>query len=91
MECFTCNKEKDLQTCARCRDVLKIDLVRIVLEMTPIYLSESNRNKKGRKPRLTATDQHDITYAHKNGKSMGELAKKYKVSRATIFNTVHKQ
>lgn len=96
MQCFTCNEltgdyNTDLQTCARCREVLKIDIVRILLEMDPIYLSEKNRNKKGRKPKLTATEKHDIIYDRKNGKSMGELAKKYKVSKATIFNTLHKK
>ncbi|MDA8227933.1 MAG: hypothetical protein M0T74_09620 [Desulfitobacterium hafniense] len=60
MKCFTCDKltgiyKTDLQTCGRCGEVKKIDPVRIVLDMTPIYLSESNRNKKGRKPKLTAT------------------------------------
>lgn len=90
MKCFTCAKVKDLKTCARCREVLKIDLVEIVLGLDPIYLSENNRNKSGRPSKLTATEQHDIRYAHRMGDSLGKLADQYKVSRATIFNIVHK-
>jgi len=80
---------KDLKTCANCREVLKIDLVKVILEMERIYLSESNRHKGGRPSKLTATDQHDIKYSHGNGESMGKLAEKYGVSRSTIFNIVH--
>jgi len=87
---LTGEKEDDLQTCARCRDVLKIDLARIVLGMTQIYLTEDTRNKGGRPQILNATDQHDIKYAHRNGESMDQLAEKYGVSKATIFNIVHK-
>lgn len=89
MHCYKCVKVKDLKTCANCRDVLKIDLVKAVLGLDPIYLSESNRHKGGRPNLLSLTDQHDIKYSHSNGVSMGKLAKKYKVSRATIFNIVH--
>lgn len=84
MKCFTCNKEKDLETCASGREVLKINLVEAVLELTPIYLSEENYHKTGRKPKLTATEQDDIKCAYRNGtSSMGKLAKKYDVSTAT--------
>lgn len=95
MQCFYCDKltgnyETDKETCANCREVLKIDLVRAVLEMDPVYLSESNRNKKGRKPKLSATDQYDITQAYKNHtESMGKLAKMYNVSKSTIYNIAH--
>lgn len=95
IKCFKCSqltghRNTDLQTCARCREVLKIDLVRVVLEMDPIYLSERNRNNKGRRPKISgATVLNDIRIAYQNGQSMGKLAKKYKVSKGTIFNIVH--
>lgn len=91
MKCFTCDKELNLETCARCREVLKIDLVKAVLEMDPIYLSESNRHKTGPKPKLTdAGLLNDIKQAHKNGISIRELADKYKVSVGTIHKIIHK-
>jgi len=86
---LTGNSKKDTSICASCRDVLKVDMARIILEMDPIYLHEGNRNNSGRSPKLTATEQHDIKYAHRNGQSMGKLAKKYGVSKATIFNIVN--
>jgi len=71
MHCFTCDKltdnyEANKRTCASCREVLKIDLVQIIKEMDPIYLSESNRNKRGRKPKLTANEVYDIQCAYDN-------------------------
>lgn len=95
MKCFKCEKRtddylKDKYICASCREILKVDLVNAVLELDPIYLSESNRNKKGRKHKLSATEENDITWAHKkNEESMGSLAKKYHVSKSTIYNIIH--
>ncbi|HZK52959.1 MAG TPA: hypothetical protein VFC84_01960 [Desulfosporosinus sp.] len=82
--------KKDLITCGRCREVVKIDLVRIITKMEKIYLTETIRHKDGRKYKLTDMEQQDITYAHKTGQSMDELAKKYKVSKGTIFNVLHR-
>lgn len=94
MKCLKCDKltgkyKRDLQTCARCREVLKIDLVRKVLGMTPTYLDEINRHKQGRPPRITDKQRCDIKHDHRNGKSMDKLAKEYGVSKGTIFNTLH--
>lgn len=99
MTCITgtaCDKltgdlKKDTSICASCRDVLKVDMARILLEMEPIYLHEGNRNNSGRPQKLTAMQQHDIKYAHRNGESMGKLAEKYEVSKATIFNIVNEK
>lgn len=96
MQCFKCDKltnnyKADKETCAACREVFKIDLVKVILGLDPIYLSESNRNKKGRKPKLTPDDMNDIPWKHNHeGESLGSLAKEYGVSKATIFNIVHK-
>ncbi|MFL0198144.1 hypothetical protein ACJDU8_21630 [Clostridium sp. WILCCON 0269] len=81
MKCFKCDKitgeyEKDKDICAKCREVLKIDIVREVLQLDPVYLSENNRHKSGRPRKLTATEESDIYYAYKRKEmSMGELAK----------------
>ena len=97
MECFTCDKllnnyKIDKITCANCREVLKIDIVRLLLELDPIYLSESNRNKKGRNPKLTDTAQSDISYEYsKGGISMKTLAIKHCVKKTTIFNIIRKK
>ncbi len=95
MHCYVCDKlsdnyETDKITCASCRDVFKIDLVRLILELDPVYLSESNRNKRGRKKKLTATERNDIWSIYKNHeKSMSALSKEYNVSKSTIFNIIH--
>jgi hypothetical protein len=86
---LTGNLKKDTSICASCRDVLKVDMARIILEMDPIYLHEGNRNNSGRPHKLTPTEQHDIKYAHRNGQSMGSLSRKYGVSKTTIFNIVN--
>ena len=77
---------KDLVNCGRCREVLKIDLVRIITEMEKIYLTETLRNKSGRKSKLTTTEKRDIKHARRRGERVTDLAKKYKVSRVTIYN-----
>ena len=78
--------KKDLQICGRCREVMKIDLVRIITKMEKIYLTETMRHKEGRNSKLTTKEQHDIKIARRNGKSVTDLAKEYKVSRGTIYN-----
>lgn len=95
MECTNCDKltgdyMTDKETCAYCRDVLKVDIAYMLQGMTPIYLSEHNRNKQGRKRKLTATQQGRIKYRYTQGESMGALAKEYGVSKGTIWNIVHK-
>lgn len=95
MKCFSCNKRTDnynadKEICAACREILKVDLVKMVLDLDRVYLSESNRNKNGRKPKLTATQKNDIYHKYSQGNvSMNQLAKKYGVSRTTIYNTAH--
>lgn len=94
MICFKCEKltgdyDTDKMTCACCREALKIDIVRILRGMDRVYLSEGNRNKAGRKRKLTADERNDIKYVYKTGTSMGELARRYQVSKGTIFNIVH--
>ncbi len=94
MRCFSCKKRTDNYSadkiiCAACREVLKVDLVKRVLDLEPVYLSESNRNKNGRKPKLTATQRNDIFHEYRRGHvSMNQLAEKYGVSKTTIYNTV---
>lgn len=95
MKCFSCKKRTDnysadKRICAACREVLKVDLVKMVLSLDRVYLSEKNRNKNGRKQKLTATQKNDIYHEYRQGNvSMNQLAKKYGVSRTTIYNAVH--
>ena len=92
MNCTTCDKEPELETCARCREVLKVDLAKIVRGMERIYLSESNRNKKGRPIKITNKQTlFNIKQACKFGSvSKKVLAKKYRVSVRTIYNIARK-
>lgn len=97
MVCQICDKltgiyEADKDTCAACREVFKIDLVRIVLELDPIYLSERTRNKTGRPRSIRkADDRHDIKQKHRQGVSLAQLAKQYGVGRSTIHRIIHKK
>jgi hypothetical protein len=96
-DCFNCcaptfEKEEDFKNaCAGCRDILKYELVRKVLELDRVYLSESNRNKKGRKKKIDAGIAHEIKWLYANNpqkNSYGKLAKRYNVSKGTIYNII---
>ncbi len=94
MDCYNCtdvtgNYKADKQVCGRCRKVLKIDLVRTVLSMDRVYLSEANRNNKGRPTDLTATIINDIKYDRSQGMSFGALKKKYNRSKGSISNIIY--
>lgn len=94
MKCTHCREltgvyKNDKDICARCREVLKVDMAYVLSGMDPVYLSEGNRNKKGRKSKLTANQQSDIFYRHQRGETMGELAKEYNVSKSTVWNIIH--
>lgn len=94
--CFSCDKltgnlKIDTPICARCREVLKVDLAMIVKDMDPIYLTERNRNKKGRKSRFDADARNDIKNAYKNGETIGQIAARLEVSKSTIWDILHKK
>jgi hypothetical protein len=95
MDCSNCDKptgdyKTDKSICGSCREVLKIDIVRRIRGDERIYLSESNRNKNGRKKKLTATDRNEIYWAIKrDGRTMQSLADEYSVSKGTVFNAIH--
>lgn len=96
MICFSCNKidDKDYQAkkviCGRCREVLKVDLVNLILDLIPTYLNETNRNKDGAPPKLTYSQKSSIKYNFKSGKvSAINLAKKYGVSRSLIYSIIN--
>lgn len=94
MECYKCsdvtgNWKFDKEICGKCRKVLKVDLVHIILEMEPIYLSETNRNKNGRPGSLTADQENNIKNDRKRGMSFGAISKKYKISKGSVSNVVY--
>lgn len=96
MKCFTCTEKtgdykRDKLICARCREVLKVDLVNMVLELDPVYLSEANRNKGGRKPKLTADQMNRLYYDHMLGGGVRRLAKQYGVRLATVSRIINKK
>jgi hypothetical protein len=88
--CSSCSKIPSKSVCGACRDVLKIDLVMELQGSDVVYLSENSRCKTGRKPKLSATEQHDIYIAYNNKTAtLKKLASEYKVSISTIFNIVN--
>ena len=89
MKCFSCDKNKSIEVYARCREVLKYELVQIVLEKERIYLYESNRNKDGRPKKISSCDKRaEIYEEYKKGSSYRKLARKYDVSKTTIERIV---
>lgn len=64
--CSKCSKIPSKTVCGACKDVLKIDLVMELPRLDVVYLSENSRCKTGKKPKLSATDQHDIYIAYNN-------------------------
>lgn len=49
----------------------------------------SNRSKSGRKQKLDDADKFLIQFEYGSGSSMDYLAKKFNVSKGTIFNVIH--
>lgn len=90
LKCYQCTKEISLQVCGRCRETSKHFLVKM-LKAEKIYLTEVNRNKKGFTKKLTATQQHDLAYAHKCGESFRTLAEKYGVSPSTALRAYRRE
>ena len=88
--CYKCTKDRCVEICGKCRQVTKYQLVQIILEKDPVYLSEDSRHKRGRKEKLTMDQKGDLAYAHKMGETLRDLAKKYNVSPATAFRAYHK-
>jgi recombinational DNA repair protein RecR len=89
MKCYSCTKHKSLKTCGACREVKKIDLVNLVLERDPVYLSERTRNKAGRKHVLTTQQEKEIQVDRFFfGTSIRKLARQYHVSVATVHKVV---
>jgi hypothetical protein len=97
-DCFNCRaptfEEEDFKNaCAKCRDILKYELVRKVLELDRVYLSESNRNKNGRKKKIDAGLAYEIKFLYEQNpkeNSYSKLAERYGVSKGTIFNALKK-
>lgn len=88
MDCYNCkdiigvNYERAIRICGRCRKVVKYDLVRRVLEMDPVYLSESNRNKCGRPSKIKDTNlRYKVAKLRKEGKSYREIAKECEIGK----------
>lgn len=88
MECYDCadiigvTYQKAVRICGRCRKVVKYDLVRQVLAMDRIYLSEHNRNKSGRPSKIK---DHNLRYKvaklRKEGKSYREIGEICSISK----------
>lgn len=102
MSCWKCKFTDDYELgnitdeemksqCNHCRKILKYELVKAVRELEPVYLSEQNRNKKGRKKVLSLDEKYEVQGMQKIGMSMSEIAKKMNVSKSTIFNTIHEK
>ena len=63
--CFQCKPENiNVQVCGRFRELTKHDLALMLREEVPIYLNALNRNRKGRKSKLTATQKSDLAAEH---------------------------
>lgn len=45
MKCYSCDKAICIEVYGRCREIHKYELVKLILEVDPVYLSKSNHNK----------------------------------------------
>lgn len=50
--------------------------------------TKKNNRGAGRKPKLAMDEQEMVVYQYQCGRSMGELAKEYKVSKGTIHKII---
>lgn len=89
MKCYSCDKPISIEVCGRCREVLKYDLVKLILEKDPVYLSESNRNKCGRPKAIKSCDKrYDIYKEYEKVHSLRKIAAKYGISKTTVAKIV---
>ena len=92
IHCFQCHKTVTVQNCGKCREITKSEIVEILLGMDPVYLTERNRNKKGRKSKLTATQKSDLAAAHRyENLSFEVLGKRYGIHSSTACRIYHKE
>lgn len=92
MKCYSCDKVISIEVCGRCREVLKYELVKLILEMDPIYLSESNRNKCGRPKAIKSCDKrYDVYKEYEKVHSLRKVAAKYGISKTTVAKIVKEQ
>lgn len=91
--CFQCEPEDiNVQVCGRCRELTKHDIALMLREEVPIYLNALNRNRKGRKSKLTATQKSDLAAEHRyKGTSFRDLGEKHGISGSTACRTYHKE
>ena len=82
--CFYCEKEKSIPVCGRCREISKNYLAEMLVSEGR-YLSEHNRNNKGPKMKLTATEQDEVAFAHRDGLSFRKIASLYGISAPTAM------
>jgi hypothetical protein len=94
LPCYECSKA-DKDTCARCREALKYDIVKEITGNAPrVYLDESNRNKRGavKKGKISKYNTHyfKVHYEYeKNGLSMSKIAEMLKISKTLVWNIIH--
>lgn len=94
LPCYNCDKV-DKDTCARCRQVLKYEIVQEITGNAPrVYLDEKNRNKRGavKKGNMSKYNHHyfKVRYEYeKNGLSMSEIADMLKISKTLVWNILH--
>lgn len=83
--CYDCVKNKSKEVCGACREVLKFDLVNMVLGMDRVYLSESSRNKKGR-PSVTNDEKirYAVAKAYKKHESYRKVGEMFGMSKSSV-------
>lgn len=90
--CFSCDKHIDVTTCGACREITKHLIAGILRGTERVYLTETTRHKRGRKPKLSLDKQEELTKERIiKGYTFRKLAKKYKVSPATANKVYHKR
>lgn len=85
--CHTCRKKRSKSTCGACREILKIDLVDIIMRKGPIYLDENNRHKESL---LSKEEKEALTYQRlMYGTTFKQLGEDFGVSPALAHKVFH--
>lgn len=89
LQCYDCPDVPGVRECGRCRHVLKYDLVRMVLDMDRVYLTELNRNKNGRPSKTDDPYISHLVFKRYNElKSYRKVGQEFSMSKDTVRKIV---
>lgn len=96
MICDNCDKNRSIETCGRCRQITKYELVQMVLGLyvePEAILLTTQRNKTGsrscKRPPIDSLRSSVLWYHKNTNLSYRQIAKKVGVSPSTVSNFIN--